>query len=110
VTDNSIKSRTIAAIDRAMKYCLQTLFKSDGMENVIVNLDTDKIAPIREVYETIQLLRSTVFNKDEVYVLQNLVRNEAGVLSYSKSAPEYEKWKARLKTILDKLEVISGQS
>jgi hypothetical protein len=102
-----LKARTVAAIDRAMKYCLQTLFKTDGQENVIVNLDTDKIVPIREVYETVQLLRSTVFNKDEVYVLQNLVRNESNLIS---SAPNNAKWMARLKTILEKLEVISGQS
>lgn len=101
-----LKKRTVEAIDRAMHYCLKAQIQN-GVGPVVINITTDKAVPADELYDTIMLLRSMILNKDEVNVLSNMVKLERQMIS---SAPGNDKWMARLKTILDKLEVLSGQS
>jgi hypothetical protein len=110
----SLKQRTLDAVNRAMLYCLRAM---NGARCVTV-LGKDKIISVDELYDTIIYLRGMIPNRDEARELRSLVSaqrtiytaaaNQSGMPADHKM--EYEKRAAKLSPILEKLEVLSGQA
>jgi len=108
--NDDLKKRKIAAIDRAMLYCLRGL--PQGAQ-CITTFSKDKPISIEELYETILYLRGMIPNKDEAIQLHQLIKNEHYTCLQRWDAerrPELAKQASKLATLLEKLEVLSAQA
>lgn len=104
------KHRSLAAINRAMLYCLKTLNDAP----CVALLGSDKVVPINEVYDTVMYLRNMLPNKEEARKLKELVLSERAVCAFHSKmlgvSEEYARRLAKLEPLLEKLEVLCGQT
>lgn len=112
--NEGLKQRCLNAINRATLYCLKV--SNDCL--TIVHLDSNKIAPVDEIYDVILYLRTMLPNKDEACKLRELVAGERSMLVFNsraeslppKTREAYARNAAKLELLLAKLEVLCGQA